>query len=80
MSDHEDCMEEDGRTFVMSSSAHEEPLESPSKKSSGLALNFAKISSDDDNEECGIQEQETLIVFELPDGSLGESYVSPKSH
>lgn len=79
MSDHEDCLEEDGRTFVMSSLTNdEEPLESPSKKSVGLALNFAKICDRDDHDEheCGIQEQEALVMFELPDGSMGESYVS----
>lgn len=59
----------------MSTSVNEEPLESPSKKSAGLALNFAKMSDrDDENGENGIQEQEALIIFELPDGSMGESY------
>ena len=73
MSD-EDCLEEDHRTFIID---QDDIPPSPSKKSLDLGLNFAKVEQNSyEHEETGIQEQSVLVVFELPDGSLGESYVS----
>ena len=76
MSDNDECIEEDNRTFVMAERDHPSYC-SPSKKSAALELNFAKVDfRSQDSTEDGIQEQPILVVFELPDGSVAESYVS----
>ena len=77
MSDNDECIEEDNRTFVMAERDATSYC-SPSKKSSSLELNFAKVDFNSQENEEGIQEQPILVVFELPDGSVAESYVSFK--
>ncbi len=87
MSDDE-YLEEEDRTFVINDNNDIPYLESPSKKNKNLDLNFAKLNNNSNNKynnnddnydqhdnDNRIQEREILVVFELPDGSLGESYV-----
>lgn len=75
MSDKDEYLEEDGRTlYHMNSNEQNEVMASP-KKLYGFGLNLAKVEFDGDEEEP-IQEQEILVVFDLPDGSCGEFFVS----
>lgn len=90
MSDGDDYLEEDGRTFTLdatdeecennSSSSSAASVASPKSRDRGLDLNLSKAEESQskrgltygDAVEDGIQEQNILVVFELPDGSSGE--------
>ena len=81
MSENDEFLEEDGRTLYNIANSNDEYDEnnenfnaSP-KKIFGLDLNLAKVDAYQDEEEP-IQEQEILVIFDLPDGSCGEFYVS----
>jgi hypothetical protein len=68
--DFEDMMEDDKNTITLNSS-REVKLNSPLLRGMDLDLSFA--ASKNSYEQEGIQEQDMNVVFELPDGSQGES-------
>ena len=76
--DNGEFLEEDGRTLYHIESSEEAEYfnDSSPKKSFGLDLNLAKVDSSYGDDEQPIQEQDILVVFDLPDDSCGEYHVS----
>jgi hypothetical protein len=68
--DFEDMMEDDKNTITLNSSRVVK-LNSPLLRGMDLDLSFAACKNSYEQE--GIQEQDMNVVFELPDGSQGES-------
>lgn len=72
--DFDDFADDDKDTITVNSSRLDTKLSSPLLKGMGLDLSFAAESKEDPYEHAdGIQEHEVTVVFELPDGSQGES-------
>ena len=73
--DFEDMMDDDKDTITISNARdlHNTKLNSPLMKGMELNLSLAAARKDSFDGSHGINEQDVLVVFELPDGSQGEN-------
>ncbi|KAJ1385420.1 hypothetical protein B484DRAFT_484784 [Ochromonadaceae sp. CCMP2298] len=71
--DFEDLEDNDDKHTITLNSARNMNVGSPLLKGMDLDLSFAGSKDPYRQEGLGVQEQEVLVVFELPDGSQGES-------
>lgn len=72
--DFEDLMDDDKDTIrVSSAQVPNTKLNSPLMRGMELNLSFAADRKDSYDESARIQEQDVLVIFELPDGSQGEN-------
>lgn len=72
--DFEDLMDDDKDTIrVSSAQVSNTKLNSPLMRGMELNLSFAADRKDSYDESARIQEQDVLVIFELPDGSQGEN-------
>jgi hypothetical protein len=70
--DFEELVEDDKNTITVNSSRAVK-LNSPLLRGMDLDLSFAASKGPYEQQGSGIQEQEVNVIFELPDGSQGES-------
>lgn len=79
-----EALDDDPRTITLSSMESDQPGKHPSSpllKGMDLDLSYTRDRKGFDNDEeyrrRGVQEEEVMVIFELPDGSQGEMQVCP---